>query len=90
MRRTRRCAADASGIGAFLIISGLQVTARLDEVDNEGPISDVLRSMMASAILPLWLVPIGLAIAIRTLTHYVHNPLVFPLFFVRRVSVMPR
>jgi len=43
--------------------------------------------MMGTAILPLWLLPIGLAITIRTLTHFVHNPLVFPLFFVRRGSV---
>ncbi|KAL8286302.1 hypothetical protein RQP46_004790 [Phenoliferia psychrophenolica] len=67
------------GVGAFLFITGLQVSARLEESDGISP--EALLHFFDAAILPLWTIPLILAVSLRLITSRWSHPLVFPAFF---------
>jgi len=67
------------GVGAFLFVTGLTVSARLEEV--EGISLDLVRHYFDLPILFLWLVPLLLAITLRLITSRYSHPLIFPGFF---------
>ncbi|GAA6055562.1 hypothetical protein JCM3770_002489 [Rhodotorula araucariae] len=67
------------GVGAFLFVTGLQVSARLEE--GSGFSLDLARHFFDLEILPLWLIPLVLAIALRLITAKFSHPLIFPAYF---------
>ncbi|KAK4058034.1 hypothetical protein OIO90_000773 [Microbotryomycetes sp. JL221] len=68
------------GVGAFLFVTGLQVSARLED---EASLSlDLIKHYLQPSVLPLWTIPLALAIILRLITARFHHPLVFPGFFI--------
>ncbi|KAK4702198.1 sulfate permease, SulP family, partial [Phenoliferia sp. Uapishka_3] len=67
------------GVGAFLFITGLQVSARLEE--SEGITADALLHFFDSGVLLLWVIPLILAVTLRLITSRWSHPLIFPGFF---------
>ncbi|KAM0793249.1 hypothetical protein ACM66B_000711 [Microbotryomycetes sp. NB124-2] len=68
------------GVGAFLFVTGLQVSARLEE--DAGISLDLIKHYFALSVLPLWTIPLALAIILRLITARFHHPLVFPGYFI--------
>ncbi|GAA5832849.1 hypothetical protein JCM11251_000504 [Rhodosporidiobolus azoricus] len=67
------------GVGAFLLVTGLQVSARME---GEASLSfEMLRRFFDIDILPLWLIPLALAILLRLITSRYSHPLIFPSYF---------
>ncbi|GAA5956958.1 hypothetical protein JCM10213_009307, partial [Rhodosporidiobolus nylandii] len=67
------------GVGAFLVVTGFQVSARLEE--GGGFSMDLLRHFFDTDILPLWTIPLALAVLLRLITALYSHPLIFPGFF---------
>ncbi|KAK4054905.1 hypothetical protein OIV83_000829 [Microbotryomycetes sp. JL201] len=68
------------GVGAFLFVTGLQVSARLEE--DVGVSLELIKHYFTPSVLPLWTIPLALAISLRVITTRYHHPLVFPGFFI--------
>ncbi|KAI5480036.1 sulfate transporter family protein [Pseudohyphozyma bogoriensis] len=67
------------GVGAFLFITGLQVSARLeDELFS----LELVKQFFSLKLFPLWFVPLALAIALRLITARYTHPLIFPGYFI--------
>ncbi|GAA6005747.1 hypothetical protein JCM10207_005320 [Rhodosporidiobolus poonsookiae] len=68
------------GVGAFLFVTGLQVSARMEGED--APLSlDLVRHFFDTDILPLWTLPLVLAVVLRLITSRYSHPLIFPGYF---------
>ncbi|ORY75647.1 sulfate transporter family-domain-containing protein [Leucosporidium creatinivorum] len=67
------------GVGAFLFVTGLQVSARLEE--EAGFSMDLVKHYFDWSVLPLWTVPLILAVVLRLITARFHHPLIFPGYF---------
>ncbi|GAA5994775.1 Vsb1p [Rhodotorula paludigena] len=67
------------GVGAFLFVTGLQVSARLEE--GGGISLELVRHFFDAEMLPLWTVPLALAILLRLITARFSHPLIFPAYF---------
>lgn len=68
------------GVGYFLVVTGIEVSARLD-----GKFEytwAMLKELTAAETAPKWLTPLGLAVVLMGLERAFHHPLVLPLFFV--------
>ncbi|GAA95269.1 hypothetical protein E5Q_01925 [Mixia osmundae IAM 14324] len=69
-----------AGIGAFLVETGLTVTARMQgELEFN---MDTLRTFMREDTLPLWTIPLALAVLLRIITHRYTHPLIVPAYFI--------
>ncbi|WAQ84428.1 hypothetical protein PtA15_4A881 [Puccinia triticina] len=66
-------------VGAFLMVTGIAVTGHLD--DGFSFSGSTLHHLIRANILPLWLVPLGLAVALRVLTSFFNQPFVVPTYF---------
>lgn len=66
-------------VGAFLLITGVSVTGRLQDGFSFSPY--VFHHLLQINILPLWVVPLGLAIVLRVLTSFFSQPFVVPTYF---------
>jgi len=66
-------------VGAFLMVTGIAVTGHLD--DGFTFSGHTLHYLMQANILPLWLVPLALAVALRILTTFFNQPFVVPTYF---------
>ncbi|KAA1074320.1 hypothetical protein PGT21_001120 [Puccinia graminis f. sp. tritici] len=66
-------------VGAFLMLTGIAVTGHLD--DGFSFSGNTLHHLIHANILPLWLVPLGLAVALRVLTSFFNQPFVVPTYF---------
>jgi len=67
------------GVGWFLVATGLEVSARLS-----GSLVydlDTLKTLFQTDTLPLWTVPLALAIILMVLQHFIKHPLLVPLYF---------
>lgn len=62
-------------------VDRLQVTARLDESNAPDLNFETIRSFLTMPLLPLWSVPLALALILRELSYRVQHPLVMPSFF---------
>ncbi|BGP52976.1 hypothetical protein JCM8202v2_000533 [Rhodotorula sphaerocarpa] len=67
------------GVGSFLLVTGLQVSTRSEESD--GFSLAMLRRFFEPSILPLWTIPLALAIVLRLITCRYNHPLIFPVYF---------
>ncbi|BGP28971.1 hypothetical protein JCM10296v2_000707 [Rhodotorula toruloides] len=67
------------GVGAFLFVTGLQVSARLEDADAFS--LELARRFFESDVLPLWTIPLALAIILRLVTARYNHPLIFPSYF---------
>ncbi|KDE09826.1 hypothetical protein MVLG_00224 [Microbotryum lychnidis-dioicae p1A1 Lamole] len=67
------------GVGAFLFITGLQVSARLE--DSKGLSLELIQQYLDLEILPLWVIPLVLAVVLRLITARYQHPLIFPGYF---------
>ncbi|PLW36718.1 hypothetical protein PCASD_08678 [Puccinia coronata f. sp. avenae] len=66
-------------VGAFLMVTGMAVTGHLD--DGFSFSGSTLHHLIRASVLPLWLVPLGLALALRVLTSFFNQPFVVPTYF---------
>jgi SulP family sulfate permease len=73
------------GVGVFLFLTGIEVSAGLDS--NLEWNLDVLEQLISPSTLPLWLVPLLLAILLMAIRHYLAHPMVMPTFFIVLVGV---
>ncbi|GAA5864566.1 hypothetical protein JCM3774_005168 [Rhodotorula dairenensis] len=67
------------GVGAFLIVTGLEVSTRTEETD--GFSLELVKRFFSTAVLPLWTVPLALAVILRVITSRYSHPLIFPAYF---------
>lgn len=73
------------GVGVFLFLTGLEVSAGLDTA--KGWTSEVFNHLVSGPTLPLWIVPLFLAILLMVIRHYLTNPAVMPAFFIVVVAI---
>lgn len=68
------------GVGWFLVATGIEVSARLD--GNLSYDLETLNQLLESSRLLLWMVPLGLAIALTTLKYFVRHQLLDAIYFI--------
>lgn len=68
------------GVGIFLFITGIEVSARLD--GNLEPTGPVLAKLFSPDTIVLWLPPLGLAIALLTIKHYYDRAWLVPAYYI--------
>ncbi len=69
------------GVGVFLIETGLEVSRGLKEEGFEYNFSTLKIFFEDGHAMALWMVPLGLAIALRIITHRFTHQLIFPAYF---------
>ncbi|GAA5859563.1 hypothetical protein JCM1840_006350 [Sporobolomyces johnsonii] len=67
------------GVGAFLFVTGLQVSARMEE--DAGISLELVQHFFDTEVLPLWILPLILAVVLRLITARWKHPLIFPAYF---------
>lgn len=73
------------GVGVFLFLTGLEVSAGLDLTN--GWTFEVLRGFVGGPKLPLWIIPLCLAVLLMVIRHYLKHPVVLPAFFIAVVGI---
>jgi len=68
------------GVGIFLFITGIEVSARLD--GNLEPTVECLRKLFSADTVPLWIPPLALAILLLTIKHFYDRPWLVPAFYI--------
>ena len=69
------------GVGIFLIETGLEVARGLKEEGFAYDLPTLRLFFQDSHSILLWTIPLGLAIALRIVTHFFHHQLIFPAYF---------
>ena len=68
------------GVGFFLIVTGIEVSARLDgNLNYDLP---TLHKLFSSDTIYLWVLPLALAIVLLVLRRLLKSPFVLPIFFI--------
>ncbi|KAK5164727.1 hypothetical protein LTR04_001648 [Oleoguttula sp. CCFEE 6159] len=67
------------GVGPFLIITGVEVSARLD--GNLDFNLQTLHKLFQADTIALWILPLGLAVLLLGIKHFYDRPFVFPTYF---------
>ncbi|GAA5977360.1 hypothetical protein JCM5350_002440 [Sporobolomyces pararoseus] len=67
------------GVGAFLFVTGLQVSTRIGE--DSGFSLELVKYFFTPHVLALWILPLLLAIILRLITARFKHPLIFPVYF---------
>ncbi|GAA5908062.1 Vsb1p [Sporobolomyces salmoneus] len=67
------------GVGAFLFVTGLQVSTRIGE-DSAFSL-ELVKYFFTPHVLALWVLPLILAILLRLITARYQHPLIFPVYF---------
>ncbi|GAA6015201.1 hypothetical protein JCM11491_000502 [Sporobolomyces phaffii] len=67
------------GVGAFLFVTGLQVSTRIGE--DSGFSLELVKYFFKSHVVSLWVLPLILAIVLRLITARFKHPLIFPGYF---------
>jgi sulfate permease, SulP family len=73
------------GVGVFLFLTGVEVSARLD--GNLVFTLPVLRKLVSSDTIVLWLPPLILAIILLIVRYFINHPVVLPIYFVAITAV---
>lgn len=73
------------GVGIFLFITGLEVSARLNGNLEYTP--ETLNKLLESDTIVLWLPPLILAILILIIRQFSNHPVVLPIFFVSIAAI---
>ncbi|PVI07209.1 hypothetical protein DM02DRAFT_622563 [Periconia macrospinosa] len=68
------------GVGFFLIVTGIEVSARLE--GNLNYDMATLHKLFARDTVALWMLPLFLAIVILVMRRYIKSPVVLPAFFI--------
>lgn len=67
------------GVGWFLFVTGLEVSARLDGNLTYG--LETLKALMRPDTFPLWMTPLALALLLMVIQRRWSHPLIVPLYF---------
>jgi SulP family sulfate permease len=67
------------GVGWFLFVTGLEVSARLDGNLTYG--LETLKALMRPDTFPLWMTPLALAVLLMAIQRRWSHPLIVPLYF---------
>jgi SulP family sulfate permease len=73
------------GVGVFLVLTGLEVSAGLDSSIGWG--LHTLRRLAEPATLVLWALPLALSVSLMIIRKYLNHPVVMPAFFLAIVGV---
>nr|OQO27097.1 hypothetical protein B0A51_05863 [Rachicladosporium sp. CCFEE 5018] len=73
------------GVGVFLFITGLEVSARLD--GNLELTLDVIARLFAKETVVLWVPPLILAIGLLTIKHYYDRPWLVPAYYIAITTI---
>ena len=68
------------GVGIFLFVTGIEVSARLDGNLDLQP--ETLHQLFQPDTLALWLPPLGLAILLLTVKHFYDRPWLVPAYYI--------
>ncbi|GAA5842002.1 hypothetical protein JCM3766R1_005720 [Sporobolomyces carnicolor] len=68
------------GVGAFLFVTGLQVSTRIGE-DSAFSL-ELVKYFFTPHVVTLWAVPLVLAVILRLITARFKHPLIFPAYFI--------
>jgi len=69
------------GVGAFLIVTGLEVSRGLKEEGFAYNLATLNLFFDSSHAILRWTIPLALAAFLRIITHFFHHPLIFPAYF---------
>jgi SulP family sulfate permease len=73
------------GVGVFLVLTGLEVSAGLDSSIAWG--LQTLRRLVEPTTLVLWALPLVLSVSLMIIRKYLNHPVVMPAFFLAVVGV---
>ena len=73
------------GVGWFLVATGLEVSARLD--GNLSYSLTTLKKLIQPDTLPLWIIPLVLAILLFVIKHWVKSPLTDATHFIAIIAI---
>lgn len=68
------------GVGFFLFVTGIEVSARLD--GNLEYTLDTAKHLIRADTLPLWTIPLLLALLLLFIKHFKQSPYIVPAFFI--------
>jgi sulfate permease, SulP family len=73
------------GVGVFLFLTGIEVSAGLDSSIGWGP--ETLERLVLPSTLVLWAIPLALAVSLLVIRKHLQHPIVMPAFFVTVVAI---
>jgi sulfate permease, SulP family len=73
------------GVGVFLILTGIEVSAGLDSSIGWG--LETFERLLYPSTLPLWAIPLLLSMTLMVIRKYIQHPVVMPAFFVAIVGI---
>jgi SulP family sulfate permease len=73
------------GVGVFLVLTGLEVSAGLDS-SMEWGLESITRLLYPTTLV-LWALPLVLAVTLMGVRHYLKHPIVLPAFFVTIIAI---
>jgi SulP family sulfate permease len=73
------------GVGVFLFITGIEVSARLD--GNLEPTLEVLQKLFSADTAPLWIPPLFLAIILLVIKHFYDRPWLVPAYYIAITAI---
>jgi SulP family sulfate permease len=73
------------GVGVFLFLTGIEVSAGLDSSLGWGP--STLKRLVTPSTFVLWSIPLLLSVTLMFIRHHVHHPVVMPAFFIFVVAI---
>ncbi|KAL1585358.1 hypothetical protein WHR41_05915 [Cladosporium halotolerans] len=73
------------GVGVFLFITGIEVSARLD--GNLEFTSEVLHKLFSADTVPLWIPPLVLAILLLVIKHFYDRPWLVPAYYIAITAI---
>lgn len=73
------------GVGVFLFITGIEVSARLD--GNLEFTAEVLHKLFSADTVPLWIPPLVLAIILLVIKHFYDRPWLVPAYYIAITAI---
>ncbi|KAM0723209.1 hypothetical protein Q7P37_001409 [Cladosporium fusiforme] len=73
------------GVGVFLFITGIEVSARLD--GNLELTAEVLHKLFSADTVPLWIPPLVLAIILLVIKHFYDRPWLVPAYYIAITAI---
>jgi SulP family sulfate permease len=73
------------GVGVFLFITGIEVSARLD--GNLEFTMEVIKKLFSADTAPLWIPPLGMAILLLAIKHFYDRPWLVPAYYIAITAI---
>src|ERR1700744_744117 len=73
------------GVGVFLVLTGIEVSAGLDSSISWGP--ETLSRLFIPSTFFLWIIPLALSGTLMLIRKYVQHPVVMPAYFIAVVAI---